>query len=105
MKKQEPLTESYFYILLCLYKGPNHGYGIMQDTKEISNNRVKLGSGTLYTAISKMIEKDWIEESKIKSEEDERRKNYQITDLGKEVLFKEVDRIKSLLKDSKSILV
>lgn len=105
MKKQEPLTESYFYILLCLYKGPNHGYGIMQDTKEISNNRVKLGSGTLYTAISKMIEKDWIEESKIKSEEDERRKNYQITDLGKEILFKEVDRIKSLLKDSKSILV
>lgn len=105
MKKQEPLTESYFYILLCLYKGPNHGYGIMQDTKEISNNRVKLGSGTLYTAISKMIEKDWIEESKIKSEEDERRKNYQITDLGKEILFKEVDRIKSLLKDSKRILV
>lgn len=105
MKKQEPLTESYFYILLCLYKGPNHGYGIMQDTKEISNNRVKLGSGTLYTAISKMIQKNWIEESKIKSEEDERRKNYQITDLGKEILFKEVDRIKSLLKDSKSILV
>ena len=38
-KKVEPLTESYFYILLCLANGPNHGYGIMQRTKELSEGK------------------------------------------------------------------
>ena len=49
-KKVEPLTESYFYILLCLANGPNHGYGIMQRTKELSAGEVKIGSGTMYGA-------------------------------------------------------
>ena len=40
-KKVEPLTESYFYILLCLANGPNHGYGIMQRTKELSDRGSK----------------------------------------------------------------
>ena len=50
LEKQEPLTESYFYILLCLYNGPNHGYGIMQQTAELSEGHVKIGSGTMYGA-------------------------------------------------------
>ena len=48
MKKQEPLTESYFYILLCLYDRPRHGYGIMQKVAAISDGNVKIGSGTMY---------------------------------------------------------
>ena len=46
-KQTEPLTESYFYILLCLYSGDNHGYGIMQMTEQLSGGRVRIGSGTM----------------------------------------------------------
>ena len=44
-RKNEPLTESYFYILLCLYHTPMHGYGIMQKTAELSQGNVKIDSG------------------------------------------------------------
>ena len=57
LEKQEPLTESYFYILLCLYNGPNHGYGIMQQTAELSEGHVKIGSGTMYGATGNMMKK------------------------------------------------
>ena len=53
-KKQEYLTESYYYILLCLYKGLNYGYCIMQEAIKLLNNIVKIGSGTMYTAVSKI---------------------------------------------------
>ncbi len=61
--KREPLTESYFYILLCLYSHANHGYGIMQEAGRLSGGRVKIGSGTMYGAVSNMIKKGWIMES------------------------------------------
>jgi len=57
MIKNEPLTESYFYILLCLLEGPNHGYGIMQKVKELSDARVTIGSGTMYGATGNMTKK------------------------------------------------
>ena len=47
MKKNEPLSESYYYILLCLSKGPNHGYGIMSMARQLSDGEVKIGSGTM----------------------------------------------------------
>ena len=50
--KFEPLSESYFYILLCLSKGANHGYGIMKMTEALSQGEVKIGSGTMYGATS-----------------------------------------------------
>ena len=67
--KREPLTESYFYILLCLYSHANHGYGIMQEAGRLSGGRVKIGSGTMYGAVSNMIKKGWIMESDEESEE------------------------------------
>ena len=60
--KPEPLSESYFYILLCLSKGANHGYGIMKMTETLSEGEVKIGSGTMYGATSNMIKKGWIKE-------------------------------------------
>lgn len=103
LKKQEPLTESYYYILLCLSKGPNHGYGIMQDTMKYSNNRVKIGSGTMYTAVSKMIKKEWIKDSDIISEHDDRRRTYEITNEGIEVLNNEIERLKELLNSAEIV--
>ncbi|WP_455538558.1 PadR family transcriptional regulator [Terrisporobacter sp.] len=103
-KKYEPLTESYYYILLCLYKGPNHGYGIMQDASKLSNERVKIGSGTMYTAVSKMIKKGWIKDSEVVNEEDDRRRTYEITQEGTNILYGEIERLKELLNSSQLIV-
>lgn len=102
-KKYEPLTESYYYILLCLYKEPNHGYGIMQETIKLSNGRVKIGSGTMYTAVSKMIKKGWIKDSEAIDEQDDRRRTYEITQDGTNILYQEIDRLKELLNSAKLI--
>lgn len=102
-KKYEPLTESYYYILLCLYKGPNHGYGIMQDSMKFSNNRVKIGSGTMYTAVSKMIKKGWIRDSITTDGSDDRRRTYEITKEGTDILYGEIERLKELLNSAKLI--
>ena len=77
------LTEAVFYILLVLHK-PLHGYGIMQETEIMSEGRLKLSAGTLYGALSSLLEKKWIVELPI--EEGSRRKEYEITSLGKEVV-------------------
>ena len=62
MKRSEPMSESYYYILLCLAKGANHGYGIMQMTEKLSGGDVTIGSGTMYGATSNMMKKGWIRE-------------------------------------------
>ena len=55
MKRSEPMSESYYYILLCLAKGANHGYGIMQMTDKLSGGDVTIGSGTMYGATGNMM--------------------------------------------------
>ena len=97
MKKSEPLSESYYYILLCLSKGPNHGYGIMQMTNSLSGGDVKIGSGTMYGATSNMMKKKWIKE--IVSDEPgmERKRLYSLTEDGKKALNDEIARLKRML--------
>jgi DNA-binding PadR family transcriptional regulator len=94
------LTEAVFYILLSLYK-PLHGYGIMQNVKELSNERVNLGAGTLYGAINTLLEKSWIRS--IDGEKDSRKKEYQITALGKSVINNEIVRLEELIVNGKKI--
>lgn len=103
-KKVEPLTESYFYILLCLAEGPNHGYGIMQKTKELSEGEVKIGSGTMYGATGNMMKKGWIDECNHYGEGAERRRMYELTEEGRRVLDAEINRLKRLLAGAESIL-
>ena len=93
------MTESYFYILLCLYAGPNHGYGIMQKTLELSQGHVHIGSGTMYGAVSNMMSKGWIREcpgadTTLLS----RRRQYELTDAGRKVLMDEIDRLNHLTR-------
>lgn len=95
------LTEAVYYILLSLVS-PLHGYGIMQNVLKLSNGRVKLAAGTLYGAINTMLEKHWI--LSLPGEKDSRKKEYQITDIGIEVLKSEVSRIEELLENGKRIL-
>lgn len=103
-EKKEPLTESYFYILLCLYGGPKHGYGIMQETAELSGGTVKIGSGTMYGATGNMLKKGWIVETQNPDPSDTRKRLYSLTDAGKDVLMSEVERLQRLLGAAQRIM-
>lgn len=94
------LTEAVYYILLAVFE-PNHGYGIMQKIKELSKERVNLGPGTLYGALNTLQEKGWI--VPLESEENSRKKEYLITDLGKEVVLTEILRLEELIENGKQI--
>ena len=89
------LTEATYYILLALVN-PQHGYGIMQETEAMSNGRVHLAAGTLYGALNAMTEKGWIEQ--LPTEDGSRKKNYQLTVSGLEVLTRELKRLKELVR-------
>lgn len=95
------LTEAVYYILLSLVK-PMHGYGIMQNVEGLSGGRVKLAPGTLYGAISTLLEKGWI--TALPGEKDSRKKEYLITDAGVDALRDEVQRLMELLENGKKIL-
>ncbi|WP_101772233.1 PadR family transcriptional regulator [Peptostreptococcus faecalis] len=88
------LTEAVYYILLSL-KQPLHGYGIMQNVETITEGRVVLAAGTLYGAISSMLEKRWIE--LVNEEKNKRKKEYVITEIGNLVLERELSRLKELV--------
>ncbi len=90
-----PMTETSFYILLCLQK-PNHGYGIVQRVEKITDGEIRLTPGTMYGSLSKM-EKDGLISF---VREEEKRKIYQITELGRVVLQLELRRIERLYKTS-----
>ena len=104
MQKQEPLTESYFYILLCLYKENLHGYGIMQKAKELSEGKVVIGAGTMYGATSNMMKKGWIEEILEEAKDERGKRLYKLTEIGKSVLAQEVSRLENLVTNAKSIM-
>ena len=91
-----PMTETSFYILLCL-RTPNHGYGIVQKVKELTENEVVLGPGTMYGSLSKM-EKDGLIHF---IREEDKRKIYEITELGTEVLELELKRIRRLYRNAR----
>jgi len=95
------LTEAVYYILLSLMK-PMHGYGIMQNVERLSSGRVRLAAGTLYGAISTLLEKGWI--IALDSEKDSRKKEYRITEQGKNVLRGEINRLQELLKNGCAIM-
>lgn len=91
-----PMTETGFYILFCL-REPQHGYGIARRVKEMTGGEVTVSPGTMYGTLSKM-EKDGL--IAFHSEED-KRKLYIITPLGREVLDTELRRIERLYKNSR----
>lgn len=91
-----PMTESGFYILYCLQK-PQHGYGISQQVKQMTGGELVISAGTMYGTLSKM-EKDGLISF---VREEEKRKLYQITELGTEILTVELHRIERLYKNSK----
>ena len=96
----QALTEAVYYILLSLTE-PMHGYGIMQNVEKLSGGRVRLAAGTLYGAISSLLEKGWI--TALPGEKDSRKKEYMITAEGRLVLMDEFARLTELLENGKKV--
>jgi len=95
LKKYIPMTETAFYILLSLTE-PRHGYGIVKHVDEMTNSRIKLGSGTVYGTLAKM-QKDGL----ITVFADEDRKTvYEICESGKQVMVAEMERLKELYSNA-----
>jgi DNA-binding PadR family transcriptional regulator len=90
-----PLTPAVFYILLALASGEKHGYEIMKQVKQDSHGQVKMGSGTLYGSIKRMLADQLIEEAGERPDprfDSERRRYYRLTDLGRSAFTMELQR-------------
>lgn len=93
------MTETAFYILFCLRK-PNHGYGIVQMVEKMTDGAIRLTPGTMYGSLSKMVKDHVIRFIR----EEDKRKIYEITELGLEVLQLELKRIEGLYKITQEVM-
>lgn len=93
-----PLHEANFFILLSLARAPKHGYALLQDVAELSNDRLQLSTGTLYGALRRMLDSGWVERFDDTSEVADRpaRQAYRITDLGQRILNADAARLEEL---------
>ena len=109
-----PLTPRVFHILLALVDEEQHGYRIMKEVETRSGGKVRIGPGTLYEAIQRLVKNRLIEESSDRPDadmDDQRRRYYRLTQLGRGVLAAESERLaalvgfartKDLVKEAKS---
>ena len=100
-----PLTETSFFILLSLAASPKHGYGIMKEVATMSDHRVILATGTLYSALRRMLEDGWIErlEDDQSNDDSRERKLYNLTDLGRRIFELETKRLQTLVRLTTSL--
>ena len=93
LQKHIPLTETMFLVLLTMLE-ENYGYKVSQEVEEITNGRIVLGPGTLYGAINNLNKKGWIE---LVDKDDSGKKVYIATDIGRELVSLEINRMKNLV--------
>jgi DNA-binding PadR family transcriptional regulator len=96
-----PLTPAVFHIMLALAQHESHGYGIMLEVDRLTQGQMRLGPGTLYRSIQRMVVDGLIEERKETSgsdDDDERRRYYRLTKLGLQVARGEAERLAQLVK-------
>src|SRR5215468_1134241 len=95
-----PLPSAAFHILVALADGDRHGYAIMQDVATGTGGRLKLNPGTLYTTIRRLLEQGLVMELDDRpdpEDDDERRRYYRLTDIGREVAKAEAERLQQAL--------
>jgi len=96
-----PLKPAAFHILLSLADSSRHGYGIMLEVQERTKGSVKLGPGTLYSAIKRLLADELIAEEAQKFDrtlDDERRRYYSLTQLGRRVITLDAERLAHLVE-------
>jgi DNA-binding PadR family transcriptional regulator len=100
-----PLTPAVFHILLALADGERHGYGVIKEVDARTEGRVRLGPGTLYGSIKRMLEEGMIEESGARPDpelDDERRRYYRLTKFGRRVAVAEAERLSRLVASARA---
>jgi len=100
-----PLTPAAFHILLALADGEKHGYAIKLEVETLSAGQIKLGPGTLYGTLKRLLADGWIEESDERPDpklDDERRRYYRLTDLGNKVVRAEAQRLARLVDTARA---
>jgi DNA-binding PadR family transcriptional regulator len=96
-----PLTPAVFHVLLALAGGERHGYAIMRDVAESTDGKIKMGPGTLYGTLKRLLEIRLIEESDERPDpkrDDERRRYYRLTGLGERVVRAEAARYQAMVE-------
>src|SRR4029077_4901282 len=96
-----PLTPAVFFILFALADGEKHGYAIMQSVSCISDNHFRMGPGTLYSTIQRLLDLGLIEETEnagSRSDHESRRRYYKLTRTGKTVLAADISRMESVVR-------
>ena len=102
LKEFLPLSPATFYILLALSDEDRHGYGIMQEVVRQSAGSYKLGPGTLYDNLEKLLDQGLVAEAPRRSlKEDPRRRYYRITPHGRRVFAEEIERLASMVRVAK----
>jgi DNA-binding PadR family transcriptional regulator len=91
-----PLTPAVFFILFALANGEKHGYAIMKEVSVLSDRKFRMGAGTLYTTIQRLLERRLIEEGK--ADDEERRRYYRLSREGKLVFKAELSRLDKVLR-------
>src|SRR4030095_879497 len=100
-----PLNHADFHIMLALGDEERHGYAIMLHVEELTEGAVRLGPGTLYTSIKRLLEAGMIQESGERPDaqiDDQRRRYYRLTKLGRRVLAAETARMERMLKHARN---
>ena len=100
-----PLTPAVFHIMLALADGERHGYGIMQEVAALTDGALRLGPGTLYGSIKRMLADGLIEETDERPDpelDDERRRYYRLTDFGQRVAQLEARRLARLVDEARA---
>ena len=99
-KTPPTLTPAAFHILLALADGENHGYAIMREVAENTQGKMRLGPGSLYGTIKRMLADGWIEETDERPDpqlDDERRRYYRLTGVGMKLVRAEAERLEQLV--------
>jgi DNA-binding PadR family transcriptional regulator len=98
-----PLTPAVFHILLSLAGGERHGYGILKEVLRQTDGAVRLGPGTIYGTLQRLMESAWVEESDGPATAvDERRRHYRLTRSGRQALEGEVRRMEGLVRTARA---
>jgi DNA-binding PadR family transcriptional regulator len=99
-----PLSPAALHILLCLAAEPCHGYGIMQEVARQSDGQYRLGAGTLYDNLQKLMDRGLVDEApRPAADDDPRRRYYRLTTLGRHVLEADIDRLKRVVREAGSL--
>lgn len=104
MKTVAPQAPATIHILLALADAPRHGYGIMQEVARQTDGTYKLGPGTLYDNLQRLLDQGWVAEVAGPAGEDTRRRYYKLSAAGVGALKQEIDRMERMVREGKSRL-